>query len=312
MICKNCGEKIQDGSKFCNKCGIKIALDEPNCKIVLNQVNTIDNGGSAVGVYIFLSCFFGAIIGAIASLFYGATGFFMCFIITAILIFMYMMFTDAIDRENNEKFSKYNLKSKWEENNHNFNKTVNEMAEVCGMDRTKCENYICKEFIKEVNVYETYIANDCDSVVTIKSIYEHYPINKNFIQRKVSEVEKSYKKEQAEINKLIVKNTSGSYNNKESNLASNKATYNLKEREPLSLKKQYKANKKAGIVTCPKCGSTSITTTNKKISAGKGVVGAAVGSMVNPLGTVVGAAVGATHSKKIYNVCMNCGHKWKP
>lgn len=65
-------------------------------------------------------------------------------------------------------------------------------------------------------------------------------------------------------------------------------------------------------VACPRCGSTSITITNKKISVGKGVVGAAVGSLVNPVGTVVGAAVGATHSKKIYNVCMNCGHRWKP
>lgn len=74
----------------------------------------------------------------------------------------------------------------------------------------------------------------------------------------------------------------------------------------------YKSNKKAGIVSCPKCGSQSITTTNKKISIGKGVAGAAIGAMVNPVGTVVGGAVGATHSKKIYNVCMNCGHKWKP
>lgn len=82
--------------------------------------------------------------------------------------------------------------------------------------------------------------------------------------------------------------------------------------QSVSPKKQYKANKKVGIVSCPKCGSTSITTTNKKISVGKGAVGAAVGSMVNPVGTVVGAAVGATHSKKIYNVCMNCGHRWKP
>lgn len=79
-----------------------------------------------------------------------------------------------------------------------------------------------------------------------------------------------------------------------------------------SPKQQYKDNKRNGIVSCPKCGSQSITTTNKKISVGKGVTGAAVGSLVNPIGTVVGAAVGATHSKKIYNVCMNCGHKWKP
>ena len=89
-------------------------------------------------------------------------------------------------------------------------------------------------------------------------------------------------------------------------------TQSYQSTKAVSPKKQYKENKKAGIVTCPKCGSTSITTTNKKISVGKGVAGAAVGSLVNPVGTVVGAAVGATHSKKIYNVCMNCGHKWKP
>lgn len=95
-----------------------------------------------------------------------------------------------------------------------------------------------------------------------------------------------------------------------SNNASTTYTYHAK---PLSNKKQYKANKKAGIVSCPKCGSTSITTSNKKISAGKGVAGGVVGNIVMPgVGTVVGAAVGATHSKKIYNVCMNCGHKWKP
>lgn len=81
--------------------------------------------------------------------------------------------------------------------------------------------------------------------------------------------------------------------------------------ENVDIRQRYKTNKKAGIVSCPKCGSTSITTTNKKISVGKGVAGAAVGSLVNPVGTVVGAAVGATRSKKIYNVCMNCGHRWK-
>lgn len=70
-------------------------------------------------------------------------------------------------------------------------------------------------------------------------------------------------------------------------------------------KKKYKENKKKGIVSCPKCGSTSITTTNKKVSVTRGAVGGAV------LGSI-GAGVGAVTSKKIYNVCMNCGHKWKP
>ena len=99
---------------------------------------------------------------------------------------------------------------------------------------------------------------------------------------------------------------------KENGTSQQSEEYHYEKSQLISPKKQYKANKKAGIVTCPKCGSTSITTINKKISVGKGVAGAAVGSLVNPVGTVVGAAVGATHSKKIYNVCMNCGHRWKP
>lgn len=57
------------------------------------------------------------------------------------------------------------------------------------------------------------------------------------------------------------------------------------------------------VVKCPKCGSTSIITTNKKLSVKRAVVGAAI----NP----IGAAVGAVTSKKMFNVCQNCGYKWK-
>lgn len=61
---------------------------------------------------------------------------------------------------------------------------------------------------------------------------------------------------------------------------------------------------KSNVVKCPKCGSTSIIATNKKLSIKRAVVGAA---LVNPLG----AAVGAVTSKQMYNVCQACGHKWK-
>lgn len=124
-------------------------------------------------------------------------------------------------------------------------------------------------------------------------------------------------KKQIKISNMTPKEKETYYENKkqkEEQAKRNTETYQtLKQSKPQSPKKQYKANKKAGIVSCPKCGSTSITTSNKKISAGKGVAGGVVGNIVMPgVGTVVGAAVGATHSKKIYNVCMNCGHKWKP
>ena len=43
-------------------------------------------------------------------------------------------------------------------------------------------------------------------------------------------------------------------------------------------------------VTCPKCGSTSIATTNRGYSFFAGFIG----------------------SGKPVNVCQRCGHKWKP
>ncbi|WP_418527716.1 hypothetical protein, partial [Longicatena caecimuris] len=64
---------------------------------------------------------------------------------------------------------------------------------------------------------------------------------------------------------------------KENGTSQQSKEYHYEKSQLISPKKQYKENKKAGIVTCPKCGSTSITTTNKKISVGKGVAGAAVG-----------------------------------
>lgn len=78
-------------------------------------------------------------------------------------------------------------------------------------------------------------------------------------------------------------------------------------------KTAYKENKKRGIVSCPKCGSTSITTTNKKLSTKRGVAGAVIGgALTGGIGAGVGAVAGGLSSKKMYNVCMNCGHRWKP
>lgn len=82
-------------------------------------------------------------------------------------------------------------------------------------------------------------------------------------------------------------------------------TANNVKPKKLSKKKQIKQNKKLGIACCPKCGSTSISTTNKKLSVTRGIVG---GALLGP----IGAGVGAVTSKKVMNVCMNCGHKWKP
>lgn len=71
---------------------------------------------------------------------------------------------------------------------------------------------------------------------------------------------------------------------------------------PTSLHSQK--NGQENVVRCPKCGSTSIITTNKKLSIKRAVVGT---MLLNP----IGGAVGAVTSKKMYNICQKCGHKWK-
>ncbi|WP_346697868.1 hypothetical protein [Thomasclavelia spiroformis] len=58
------------------------------------------------------------------------------------------------------------------------------------------------------------------------------------------------------------------------------------------------------VVRCPKCGSTSVITTNKKLSVKRAVAGTV---LINP----VAGAVGAVTSKKMYNVCQKCGYRWK-
>lgn len=57
-------------------------------------------------------------------------------------------------------------------------------------------------------------------------------------------------------------------------------------------------------VRCPKCGSTSISYTNKKLSLGRAVVGDAVAGPA-------GAVLGGLSSKKGYAVCLKCGKQWK-
>lgn len=84
-----------------------------------------------------------------------------------------------------------------------------------------------------------------------------------------------------------------------------------KKAEHIHMQKLTADAESKGLAYCPKCGSTSLTTTNKKISIGKGIVGAVVGTAINPIGSAVGAAAGAVSSKKMYCVCMKCGYRWK-
>lgn len=56
--------------------------------------------------------------------------------------------------------------------------------------------------------------------------------------------------------------------------------------------------------SCPRCGSTFIST-QQKFSTGKAVAGGL-------LAGIAGAIIGGKGSNEVMNVCQNCGHKWKP
>lgn len=58
------------------------------------------------------------------------------------------------------------------------------------------------------------------------------------------------------------------------------------------------------VARCPKCKSTSIQYTNKKLSLGRAIVGDVVAGPAS-------AVLGGLSSKKGYAVCLNCGKRWK-
>lgn len=69
-------------------------------------------------------------------------------------------------------------------------------------------------------------------------------------------------------------------------------------------KRHLKQLKKEKIPFCPKCHSTSITFSTKKLSIGRALVGNAVAGPA-------GAVLGGLSSGKGYAVCLNCGKRWK-
>lgn len=97
----------------------------------------------------------------------------------------------------------------------------------------------------------------------------------------------------------------------ENNIANGKSKYffddgSLEKKKPIiSEEKKLENLRKQGIPYCPKCHSTSLTTTNKKLSVGRAAVGGAL------LGGT-GAILGGLTSKKVELLCMNCGYKFKP
>ena len=91
---------------------------------------------------------------------------------------------------------------------------------------------------------------------------------------------------------------------KQFNIDAKKQALTKAEKEKEEKERLLKLQKE-GTPYCPKCKSTSLTTTNKKLSVGRAVVGGAL------LGGT-GAVLGGLTSKKVELLCMNCGHKFKP
>mgnify|MGYP000995342025 CR=1 FL=1 len=59
------------------------------------------------------------------------------------------------------------------------------------------------------------------------------------------------------------------------------------------------------VVSCPKCGSTQVSGSEKGYGLGKAAVGGVVtGSPIGLLGGLIG-------SKKAMVNCLNCGHRWE-
>lgn len=83
---------------------------------------------------------------------------------------------------------------------------------------------------------------------------------------------------------------------------SNKA---MREEQQRLIREAENRRREAGVVSCPKCGCTSVGMTNKKLSLGR----AATGGLL--FGTA-GAMVGGVTSKKLFNVCQGCGYRWQP
>ena len=231
-------------------------------------------------------------------------GFWIGFII--VFLFFFIIFIVSF-RESNKiesAFASCDINKIWEDSKFNKYDAISKLTKETGLDANICYKQLEKSVLGITPKLE-FEKNNYDIEKTIESTFKLTHFDKEVIRLRVEELNQEREKK---LKSESVDNGRESQNS-EQNRSQYKFTPTPASTSP---KKQYKINKKAGIVSCPKCGSTSITTTNKKISMGKGVAGAAVGSLVNPVGTVVGAAVGATHSKKIYNVCMNCGHRWKP
>lgn len=249
----------------------------------------------------FASAIFG-LIGGVVGLFITPelSGFAIGFLIVFAFFFFILAYATRDAHKTDERFARCDINKVWEESGYDKEKAVSELMKITELEESVCygrlESSILGDIPKKALEEKEYNIEEA-----IEYTYQKTHFDRNVITEKVKKLKKEHEEEQRKKEE----------EKKRDEEIRKEAIYRSQVKS-MSPKNQYKINKKNGIVSCPKCGSTQITTTNKKISVGKGIAGAAIGSLVNPVGTVVGGAVGATHSKKIYCVCMNCGHQWEP
>lgn len=137
-----------------------------------------------------------------------------------------------------------------------------------------------------------------------KKICEYYSNNKKEEKEVLKNKEKEDKKK--EFERIMASNPELSDETKRN---IEKAKLVPKEPSKRQKEKQYQKDrlkqlKRDHVPYCPKCKSTSLTYTNKKLSVGRAVTGKLLfGSD--------GAILGGLTSKKGYVKCLNCGHQWK-
>lgn len=159
--------------------------------------------------------------------------------------------------------------------------------------------------------------DDIDLFKFAFTIWENTQGNKSIVRQELIDKKGISSKEAKEIVNKISNNFYKMYqlcygNNNGENVEENHLNNDYKSKKDKKIEKEkiiseIKNNHIKDTDTtahCPKCGSASITTTSKKLSVKRAVIGTA---LLNPLA----GAVGAVTSKKLYCVCMNCGHKWK-
>lgn len=160
--------------------------------------------------------------------------------------------------------------------------------------------------VENFDVYKDTYYPDGEEFIE-ETVQEEIPQEENqdldYENMSIDELKEQLEKERliAELKQLKVQN------NSQTQPTTQSASSDRPIAKPVGIKttqQRKKENKAAGIACCPKCGSTSIQASNKKLSVGRAIVGTAI---LPGVGTVLGGL----SSKKTVCTCLNCGHKWK-